>query len=371
MIKTILHAMPISAMSILLLLTACGKNAPETGENLQASGDPVATDAATDYSQEPEASGGLSASGDPVPDMSTSVADYFPIKSNTFYMYECAEQPVINQEHYITYATETNGVMRVQRRVSSGKVSSTEVLEISRGELRFIYGEPMFYFFEDLTSVTPNSSMIVLKEPLEIGQKWTPNESSRAEITATDVPVRTAAGSFECLEITTTYPEQNFVQREYYAHGVGMVKTVYPSDEGMEYNLELTNIIEGKGMDIETVFYARSSEGIKEEARTITFATNGDLLSIFNDAFSIKSADGFEWLPGGSQIKTIEPDRVNDKIIITMEGDMGDELVLQSIADTLGVFYDTISADVICGGTTHSFTVIGKEPSEGSSVAVE
>jgi hypothetical protein len=333
----------LPVIAILLLFAACGTKTPETGDESPALSESLPLD---------------------------TVASYFPIRSNTFYVYECAEQPVINQEHYIAYAAVgTNGVMRVQRRVSSGKVSSTELLEVSENEMRLVFGEPMFYFFEDLTAVTANLNMLILKGPFTVGQKWAPNELSQSEVTAENVPVQTAAGSFNCLEITTTYAEQNYFQREYYAQGTGLVKTVYPSEGGAEYNLELTRIIEGKGMDIETVFYSRTPEGLNEERRTITFGTNENFVDIFNDAFA-KSTPGFEWLPNDSQIKGIELDRTNDKAIIDIEGDIADSLVLQSIADTLGVFYDTLSADVICGGTTYNFSVVGSEASESESDAV-
>ncbi|MDR0999457.1 MAG: hypothetical protein LBL96_01420 [Clostridiales bacterium] len=334
-------------ISILLMFTACGTKTPQTDNDLSTVNESAPLD---------------------------TVANYFPVKSNTFYMYECAEQPTINQEHYIAYAAvSADGVMRIQRRVSSGKVTSTEVLEVSENELRLAFGEPMFYFFEDLTAVTANLNMLILQGPLTVGQKWAPNESAQSEVTAVDVSVQTAAGSFNCLEITTTYPEQNYAQREYYSQGTGLIKTVYPSDEGIEYNLELTRVIEGKGMDIETVFYARAPEGLEEETRTITFGTNGDFVDIFNDAFAVRSASGVEWLPGGIQIKTIELDRTNDKVIVNIEGDTDDNLALQGIADTLGVFYDTVSADVICGGTTYNFSVVGNEEvsaSESDAVSI-
>jgi hypothetical protein len=281
---------------------------------------------------------------------STLIADYFPIKTNTSYYYESPNYPEINQQAYITYS---NG-QRIQRRVASGDTSATEVLQYQEGELRLVFGEPNYYFFEDLTTVEQNLDVLLLKEPLVPGQTWQMDATATSEVTASGANVSTPMGNYTALEVSTSYTDGRS-QREYYAPRVGLVKTVYSTSDGSEYEFSLASVTESAVLDVPADFYIHSTDGTYErEERVIQVSTNSDLLTVFREELKKPSETGYEWLPGEITVNSIELDRANDAVIIDISGrfneEGGDMLRIQSIADTLGQFYGTAKAKVLANG---------------------
>ncbi|MDR1560361.1 MAG: GerMN domain-containing protein [Clostridiales bacterium] len=304
----------LTALAAMFLLTSCGgaDNNPETPTETPAQTSEPATD---------------------------TILDYFPIRTNTNYHYESPANPELTQDIYVTYT----GGSRVQRRAASDKVSSTEVLQYQNGELKLVYGEPNFYFYEDLTAVEPILDMLLLKEPLEQGRKWSLDAAGESEITGLDINVSTPSGDYSALEVATVFTDGRR-QKEYYAKGAGLVKTVYTMPDNSTFEIDLASITEQASLIVPVDFFypdAGSETGYGKEEREVTLNTNSGLASIFTEQMKAAGASGYVWLPGETRVNSIDVDRVNNLITVDLSDNngVGTEEGLRMIADTLGHFY--------------------------------
>jgi hypothetical protein len=324
-------AMLASILILILLLPSCG--AKDGIEETSAPEDPAVTESAETI----ESGGG------------ESIAEYFFVKSNTCYQYE-SSIPDLNQQVYVTYT----GNDRIQRWVSAQKMSSTEVIEYKNGELKLIFGEPTFYYMENLLSVEPTLGFIILKEPLQVGQKWAPDEYTQVEITSMNSPVSTSSGDYEAMEISSTSTDGR-VQREYYAKNVGLVKTEYTSSEGSLYDFSLKSI-ESATLDFPAYFYP-IGDGEKEE-RFIRFTTDSDLAELISDEMHIPLEGGLSLLPEGVRINSLDVDRTVGGIAADLSSTLEsfgtlEEQAVQAIADTLGNFYDISKVKLTVSGASY------------------
>ncbi|MDR2649511.1 MAG: GerMN domain-containing protein [Clostridiales bacterium] len=289
-----------------------------------------------------------------------TILDYFPVRSNANYRYESPGSPELTQDIYVTYT----GGSRVQRRAASDRVSSTEVLQYQNGELKLIYGEPNFYFYENLTAVEPILDMLLLKEPLEQGKKWNLDTTGDSEITGLDINVSTPSGNYAAMEVTTIFTDGR-QQKEYYAKGVGVVKTVYTTTDGRSLEIDLVRITEQASLIVPVDFYYPDPEaeaGYSKEERETRLNTDSDLSAVFTEQMKTPGASGYVWLPGETSLNAIEVDRFNDLITVDFSDNNGVETEedLRMIADTLGHFYGagkvrpTINGeDYTAGGKTY------------------
>jgi len=271
-------------------------------------------------------------------DGADTISMYFPIWTNKNFRFESPTHPELTQDIYVTY---TDGV-RIQRRAASAGISATEVLQLMDGELRFIFGEPVFYFFEDLIAVEPTMDLLLLQEPLVVGNSWEMDNGAASEITAMDAEISVMGETMIAMEITTEFIDGRS-QWEYYVRDLGLVKTVYTTFDGRTIEIILTDVAEQATLIVPVDFFYPDPEselGYGIEEREIQIYTNKDLAAIFTEQLQIVGQSGFYWLPGGTVINSIEVDRADDALILDLSNsDISSEDALQALADTLGHFY--------------------------------
>jgi len=166
--------------------------------------------------------------GDKNSEESSQIYEYFPFSANVLYSYTSEDHALASYKIYNTIISDS----RLQRLLAPEVETysrQTEVFEVANGELRLINGDTYIYHYEDLTLQLPAKDMLLLKEPLTLGAKWNITDVDTAEVTGVDVTVDTPAGRFKTLEVTCLF-STGFTQRDYYAKGIGLVKTEYGSD---------------------------------------------------------------------------------------------------------------------------------------------
>jgi hypothetical protein len=295
-----------------------------------------------------------------------SVMDYFTLKSNTYYEYESSTHDELSQQSYVSYT----GGNRIQRRVSASSMSSTEVIEYKDGALALIFGEPTFYFFESLLDVEPNMSLIILKEPLFEGQTWKPDEYSDVVVTSMETQVATPSGNYSAMEVTTSYTDGR-LQREYYAPGVGLVRTEYTTADGSTLDYSLARVSEGAELEVLTDFYNLDGEALE---RSVSLGTNADLAAIFTNELHKPVAGGEPLLPENVSILDLEVDRSENCVIMNLSSDLGllgdtEVKTLQALADTLGNFFDVANARPLANTSMYSTANASFGP--GDTLAVD
>lgn len=166
-----------------------------------------------------------------------SVKDFFPFKTNTTYFYKDSESEELQKT---TFDYNKDGLMQLTEDYGDYKFST--VYEVTDNQVKNI----MFSDNDnniDLTNSFPNSNELQLVSPFIQGTKWS-NDYYAYEITDLKAEVKTEAGTYNAIEITSIYddPDYAFTTKYYYAKNVGLVKVVYDYGEGETSTLELVKI---------------------------------------------------------------------------------------------------------------------------------
>jgi hypothetical protein len=90
-----------------------------------------------------------------------------------------------------------------------------------------------------------NSSIVILKWPVEVGTKWTNRDGARSttyQIVSLDETVSVVAGDFkDCLHVRSSGMGESAIKNEYYAPGVGRVLTSITSNQNEKRITELAS----------------------------------------------------------------------------------------------------------------------------------
>lgn len=227
-----------------------------------------------------------------------TVSEYFPIKENALYIYKGSIETV-NQQTYPVFI-EGN---KLQRRTAAGDFISTEVFTVENGEVKLVYTNATSNGFENFLNRTNPAEVVILKEPLQLNAAWkrnfVSNDSTNGEfkgtskITEVKVPVKTPAGEFETIVVTTEFETGN-LDVEYYAKGIGLVKREYinitRTEKGQEVSretvtIELSEIKEDASCEFAlTVYYPDDQVNeLLNETRKFQLKTNEDIRPLLED----------------------------------------------------------------------------------------
>ncbi len=164
--------------------------------------------------------------------------DFYPLKSDTEYVYEGQGMEFASYITHIDYIDPAAG--RMQTRTNNGGTETVRVLEFKEGKLYLIHTVSESYYRDDLLDIpAEEDAEILLMEPLIPGTSWTLPDGRKRYISASDVELSTPTGKYRTLEVTT---ESEFgVSKDYYARYTGLVKSVF-SSEGYEITSTLSSM---------------------------------------------------------------------------------------------------------------------------------
>ena len=162
----------------------------------------------------------------PAPEPVGTIADFFPFHENTLIAFDDPVGPWGS----VSYTVYTDG-NRMQRLTMAGELSVTEVFEIADGELRVNYANDRASGFERMIDKVSDVPMIILQEPLILGNSWTiyvPTFQGVARgystITSVDVEVTTPYGVVTAIEVSTEF-EHGATTVDFFANGIGRVQS--------------------------------------------------------------------------------------------------------------------------------------------------
>ena len=160
------------------------------------------------------------------PPVELKLADYVMVPADTRYTYKGEGNEYAGYTSFVDYTLED----RWQVRKSNAGTTLAVVLELKDGVYSRVYQRGESYYREDYlrnpTLMEAQAGEVLLKEPLIVGNGWTLADGTGRSITALDKGVSTPYGSFEALEVTTRHPDGS-VSMDYYAKGLGLVKSVF------------------------------------------------------------------------------------------------------------------------------------------------
>lgn len=229
------------------------------------------------------------------PPDSPDINEYFPFHENTMYHYSGTFYDYETEEYIEEYLLATMDVFNTY--IKDGKIQrilipydfdvQTEVIEVKNNELRLINGDTYCYHFEDMTENEPIYNDVYLKGPFSVGSKWLSREydNREAEIISMNTQVTVPYGTFDCMEARYTSELNNTVKTEYYAKGIGIVKTHYQNvKDQYEYSSELASVESDKALafGVECFYPIIGSDEVTYELQDIAINTNYDLNQIIN-----------------------------------------------------------------------------------------
>lgn len=318
-----------------------------------------------------------------------SIKGYFPIYTDNRLVYVGEGNEFAYFNVYTDYATEN----LVQQRIDNGGSQTVRVIKISDSsiEQKLFRGE--VYYRENLLSVgssgnassstNDDSSEILLKTPLEIGNEWTLSDGSVRTITGVDVEVGTTHGNRKAVEVTTVGEHGTTV--DYYSHGIGLVKTLYKTED-IEISSTLSEIEQDAPFVQLVNFYFPSIEDSGQlyyVSREIPYYTNDITRSILEEEYREAYIDGGEKI---SKV-FIENTKINS-LYLNIDGmvyidlskdyltDMNagagyESAMLQCIANTFGQYYGVERVYITIDGELYSTGHIALEKGEYIEVKIE
>jgi hypothetical protein len=337
------NILTLSFILMFVLLTACGKNTNKVTES-ETQTAPATT--ATTAAQETTAS---TTKATTASEVKLTIADYFPFRENTEYIYEG------KGNEYASYNVMTDYIKdnSIQLRTNNGGTELAEVLQYKDGALTKVLTRGEAYYRENLIGKTEGKSEILLKEPLVKGTEWTLADNRKRYVSNVNVAIETPYGNFKALEVTTE--GKNDTIKDYYALDVGLVKTIF-SSSGTEVSSSLSDVKENVPFT-QTIrfFYPNVDKNvIYYEDRQVSFKTNDITKDKLSSSIKNLTREEFnQVLSKNTKINSLYLDKDN-KVHVDFSKELTGEMnagsgyegmILQCITNTLGNYY--VTNDVI------------------------
>lgn len=329
------------------ILTACDaatidKKSPEPAQSPKGSSviEPYIEDESDDTGN-PNAGGSQSPS--PTQDDRPDIAEYFPIYENVRMVYEGHGNEFAFFNAYIDYTADN----RVQQRIDNGGSQLVRVIEVRDNAIVEVLFRGETYYRENLLKAVGDEE-ILLMEPLAQGTSWALKDGSTRKITSVSADVTVPFGSYKAIEVTTESEHGTTI--DYYAAGVGLVKTVFKS-EGAEISSVLSEIERDVPFVQMVNFYYPNVEDeslLLYESREIAFKTNDVTRMILEQAYKAGSEDlNSPVFTKNTRINSLYLNKdgmvyidLSKEYITEMSAGAGFELaMLQCIANTFGQYY--------------------------------
>lgn len=305
-----------------------------------------------------------------------TISDYFPFKENIVMEYEGRGNEYAEQITFIEFV-ENN---RAQMKIMNPGTVIVKVLEYSNGALSEMFFEGEFYHIENMLNANSNTNNTILKEPLEVGNTWSNKEGYPMEITSLNEEIKTPAGNYTTLEVTTKY-EEGKTLKEYYAKDIGLVAKVY--NDG-DFKVEtLLKDIEKEKQELDIMsFYAMKKEiGSAYVIQEREFGTNDNIIEILEDILKNPPQEELiPCIPQETKINGVDLDRetwtlkvdFSKELMSNMNTGSALELeMLQSLVNTLGRFYDVDKVYISIEGVAYESGHFGIKSGEYFTVDIE
>lgn len=290
-----------------------------------------------------------------------TVSDYFPLTKNIQMKYRGEGNEYAEFETFVDYV----GDDYIQIRTQNPGTTTVSVYVIADGALKRVYSEGEEYYRLDRTGMREEEEVLI-KEPIKKGTSWTLKDGSKRSITAVDADIKVPFGSYKALEITTEGEYSTVL--DYYAPGIGLIKREFVSKEGdgSAITSELEEINEGVPL-VQTVrfFYPDFN-------KDRLLYTEEDIELYTNDNIKKVLESGMKKAPENSGLQAVMPqnavirsiDYNSDTGIAAIDfssefitgmnaGSSLENLIVTSVADTLGYYFGTDKAAITIDGKAY------------------
>lgn len=280
-----------------------------------------------------------------------TIKDYFPIKQNIKYIYEVVDEEVF-YEVTSDYTSKDAVQLRIKDSSKGNKEVTVSLISVKDDKATNIsMQENLFRENILMSSKYLNENIkedILLMEPLITGTKWYASDNSSREITNTELKIDTPIGTYETIEVTTESANKKTV--DYYAKNIGLIKSVTTSE-----NNTITVVIKeihnniALAESIEFFYPDLNAMKILKKVQNVVFSTNDNTETVLTSAYKNALSKGYSVLNKNAKInsitlksdKTLHVDLNKSFIDDIKRKALMEGMVLQSITNTFGRFYDT------------------------------
>lgn len=271
------------------------------------------------------------------------LADFFPNTDNTVYTYEGKGNEFAGYKQWTDYSSKS----RKQFRKDNGGTQSAQVLVLQNIRIVSVYESGGIEFRENRLKEFDDQKDILLRTPLEVGNEWKSLEGAPRSITDVAAEVQTPYGEFQAIEVTTV--DKDFKTKDYYASGIGLVKTIY-KDEKSDMTVESSlKSIENKPF-IQTIhFYYPDEEGNHSlpVEKNVEMKTNEETKKALAKAYKKVPDNRIPVLPEQANINSLYLNKdgkayvdFSAQLITDMNLGSGyEEAAIQSLVNTIGEYY--------------------------------
>lgn len=353
-----------SLLTCSVFLTACGKgsnNSIDKRDQGSTAPDPSVTIAATEADKAlGEKTGGL--------EDTLICKDFYPLKADTEYVYEGSGNEYASFITYVDYMDPESG--KLQTRTNNGGTEVVKVLEYKDGKLYITRTVHECYYRDNLLELSgEEESEILLVEPLIPGTSWTLSDGRKRFISASDVLIETPIGNYTTIEVTTE--SEDSVVKDYYARGTGLVKTLFLSGD-----YEVSSILSEIRKEVPNsrdilIYYPDSDGSIYPEPVTLSFYTNDITREVISEALKAEASKStsLPLLSKNTVIHSLYLGKdgivyldLSSEFIEEMNAGAGfEQMVLQSITNTLGMYY----------GAEELYLTIDSKPYESGHISMK
>lgn len=128
---------------------------------------------------------------------------------------------------------------RVQMRTVSDGTTTVTVLAIRENSIIIVFRQVEAYEKKDVIDETSTNTEIYLMGPVQVGTSWNTNDGTIKTITSISAEIKTEAGTFKCIEVTSK--GKDFVCKEYFAPKLGRISSVFTTGIA-EFKTEIKSI---------------------------------------------------------------------------------------------------------------------------------
>ncbi|WP_203363588.1 GerMN domain-containing protein [Bacillus sp. REN10] len=271
------------------------------------------------------------------------IGDYLPMVENVKYVYEGKGNEYASYHVMIDYLEKG----KIQQRIDNGGTVVASVLQLKDGKLKKVLTRGEAYYRENLLKAKGDEE-VLLMEPIAKGTSWKLKDGRMRKITNTAASVYTPSGSYRAIEVITK--DKDSQTMDYYAKGIGLVKSVFRSGE-MEVSSSLSKIEENVPFVQEVRFFYPNidAEKLEYKAKKVSFKTNDITRKKLEEAYKqpVEPPLG-KVFSKNTKINSLYLNKdgivyidLNQEFISEMNAGAGYEsMVLQSIANTFGQYYN-------------------------------
>jgi hypothetical protein len=312
------------------------------------------------------------------PEEKLTVQDYYPLKEDAVYIYEGSGNEYASMTVWMDFYEEKKGLL--QTRTNNGGTETVRVIERTEDKVSVLTTIDECYYRDRLFEAEfLDTAEVLLMEPLIKGTEWTLSNNRKRYISNTEVQITTPLGTYLALEVTTESPQDVIIN--YYAPGVGLVKTVFVSED-LEITSSLKEIKEDAPYNQDLIIYYPKDDGmIYRKRETLYFHTNDITAIILENAVKKDAAKdtNLPLISSDTKIKSLslgKDNKVNIDLSKEFIEDMNvgaeyEALVLQSITNTLGNYYQVSEVIITVEGKPYESGHFSLQEGEAFTVDME